>query len=550
MLKTLEIENLLIIEKINLDFENGFNVIVGETGSGKSILLDCLLIILGGRSTKDLIGIYGEKARIVAIFDISNNYEIKNILNENEINYDNEMIVIKKVIAKDYSKIFINDNLVSMNFIASIKDHLIEIHCQFEKNHLSNDKFLFYLDQFLNINKKYQLLFQFYDKMKILEKELKMEELNVQTAKDNFEYLIEIKKDLENLSPKNQEYEELLTKRNLLFHNEKITSSFNDLQNEIQKVNLKDFTFMFTKQTAKIDQYLTDKCREKISLISSNLDQSLSLFQEARELFSILSDNFVSSDNLLAEIEERISSFKDLARKYKSLPEGLYKLYYQTINEIKLIEFSDEKFSLLKKDFESAKKNYLSLASEISQMRKNGKNEFLNQIKYHLSDLGLEKARIDIKFYEDFNKFGIDKIEFLASMNFGLELMEIGKIASGGELSRLILALKIVISNKKNNILFFDEIDSGVSGKVATMIGIKLKELGCNGQVFTISHNPQVISKALNHFLVEKKHQEDKTKTTIKKLNYQEKIKFIASIISGDKINNHAIENAIMLCSD
>lgn len=196
------------------------------------------------------------------------------------------------------------------------------------------------------------------------------------------------------------------------------------------------------------------------------------------------------------------------------------------------------------------KKKYLSLANEISQMRKNGKDEFLSKIKYYLSELGLEKARIDISFHKDFNKFGIDKIEFLASMNFGLDLMQISKIASGGELSRLILALKIVISDNKTNVLFFDEIDSGVSGKVATMIGMKLKELGKSNQVFAISHNPQVISKGANHFLVEKTHEESKTKTTIKKLNYQEKIKFIASIISGNEINNHAIQSAIMLCSD
>lgn len=363
MLKTLEIENLLIIEKINLDFSNGYNVIIGETGSGKSILLDCLLIILGNRSTKDLIGIYGEKAKIIAIFDISNNQEIKNILNENEINCDNDILIIKKIIAKDYSKIFINDNQVTVNFISSIKDFLIEIHSQFEKNYLSNNKFLSYLDEFLNINKKYPLLFALYNNMKILEKELANEELNVQRIKDNFEYLLEMKKDLENLSAKNEEYEKLLTQRNLLLHNEKIISSFNDLEHEIKEVHLKDFILTFIKQTSKIDQYLNDEYREKISIISNSLDQSLILFEEAKELFLRLSNNFSSSDNLLIEIEERISFFKDLARKYKSLPEELYRLHEKVINEIKLIEISDERLSFLKKDFEDAKKK-ISIFSE------------------------------------------------------------------------------------------------------------------------------------------------------------------------------------------
>jgi len=554
MLIELKIDNILLMENLQIDFDEGFTAITGQTGAGKSVILDSIGIILGKRAETTILRDQNKQGVIVATFK-NTNEEINELLYSNGFfsSKNEDIIIIKKIITKNGSKIFINDIQTTIQFINSIAGNLLEIYSQFEQTDLFNvKKHLDILDKFGNLEEDLKQCKELYDIMENANNKYTTTKEEIDRQKENIEYLENFIKDIDVLKLQDDEYNELLTTKKTMVDSEKIATYINNAYNLI--INAKIGTIINKAQDNlnRAENNIDDNDSELKNTFNS-INEALENVYNSSKIAEELIDDFNSRNNFdelkLNEIEDRIKAINEIARKYQTTPIELKHQYTLAVEKLKKLSISDEVLGQLLENLKEAENNYLNFAKKLSEKRKENAKKLEQMVIQKLSNLKMEKVLFFAQFENvEYTENGIDKVVFFASMNSGMQPAPIHKIASGGELSRFMLAFKSALCSIQNTeTIIFDEIDTGVSGNVSFAIGREMQNLAKTSQVICITHNSQTASCANSHLFVSKEQNLDLAKTSVKKLTYEERIRAIAEMISCDEITNESLNNAKML---
>lgn len=554
MLESLSINNIVLIDKLNIHLENGLCVLTGETGSGKSILLDALGLAIGYRSNSKLLRNGEDKGSVIAVFDIANNQNCKILLDELGIEYDNNIIIRRILYSDGRSKAFINDIQVTQSFLQNVGETLVEIHGQNEQIGLlnsSNHREI--LDQFGNLIEKRKYLSNIFDKMKNVNNQLE----DLLSKKDNIEkekdYLKHIINEIEALNLHENEEQELAEKRILMMNKEKVLNVLNEVKDNLEGQYNIDKGISSAQHTLsrgiRLGDNLLENNKNAFEEIVENLEQASININEALLKIDSIFDTLGFDNSTLESVEDRLFAIRGLARKLNIQPDLILNLKTELEEKLSNLENQEVVIGDLEKEVKELKNNFLANAKELSNLRKETAIKLQNELMAELKPLKMEKTIFNVEFKEldenNWNKYGIDSIRFLASTNPGTPMNELSKIASGGELSRFMLALKVVLS-KVNSVptMIFDEIDTGISGAVAEAVGERLKKLGQTLQVLVVTHHAQVASKGNYHLKVQKEQQNDKTNTNVIVLEGKDRINEIARMFSGEIITEDALKVA------
>ncbi len=535
MITTLHIKNIGIIDDLSIELGEGFNVLTGETGAGKTLIIDAINIISGGRFSKEMIR-KGESYSFV---------EVNLYLPNNPMSIENNIIVSREIHLNGKNSCKINGRLVTLTELKEFMSNIIDIHGQNDNQKILNSKYhIKYLDNFigeelLNIKKQYKEL---YKKRIEIKKELK-DNLGDDKEKQRKLDLLKYQFDEIDLAKlKENEEEELEEKRKLFMNSEKIGKSLNsaDLalgEGAIDKINE---AIRAIEKISDIDKVYEEK-----------LTELKSIYYEVQELsrdISSLNSEMYFDENERNETEERLDLINSLKRKYGNSIIEILEYKNNIEQEIERINNLDEYNAKLKEKIKALEKEMQVLATKMHNIRVNIAQKLNENINKELKDLEMPNAKFYVEIKEtEFNKNGIDEIEFFISTNIGEDSKPLAKIASGGEMSRIMLAIKTVLANTDSTpILIFDEIDTGISGKAAKSVGEKLKIIGNSHQVLCITHQPSIAAKGDQNFYISKVSEEGRTYTKVKKLNEEEIIKEIARIANGE-ITDIALKHAIEL---
>lgn len=554
MLESLSINNIVLIDKLNIHLENGLCVLTGETGSGKSILLDALGLAIGYRSNSKLLRNGEDKGSVIAVFDIANNQNCKILLDELGIEYNNNIIIRRILYSDGRSKAFINDIQVTQSFLQNVGETLVEIHGQNEQIGLlnsSNHREI--LDQFGNLIDKRKQLSNIFEKMKNANNQLE----DLLSKKDNIEkekdYLKHIINEIEALNLHENEEQELAEKRILMMNKEKVLNVLNEVKDNLEGQYNIDKGISSAQHTLsrgiRLGDNLLENNKNAFEEIVENLEQASININEALSKIETIFNTLGFDNNTLESVEDRLFAIRGLARKLNIQPDLILNLKTELEEKLSNLENQEVVIGDLEKEVKELKNNFLANAKELSNLRKETAIKLQNELMAELKPLKMEKTIFNVEFKEldenNWNKYGIDSIRFLASTNPGTPMNELSKIASGGELSRFMLALKVVLS-KVNSVptMIFDEIDTGISGAVAEAVGERLKKLGQTLQVLVVTHHAQVASKGNYHLKVQKEQQNDKTNTNVIVLEGKDRINEIARMFSGEIITEDALKVA------
>lgn len=540
MLKSLYIRNIILIDEMDIEFKDGLCVLTGETGAGKSIILDSLGLVLGNRADLSMKPKNDNDAKISAIFTNYNTY-IDDILETKAIE-KNEELILKRIISKDgKSKSFVNDQIVSLNTLRKIGENLIEIESQFsEQGLLNSSTHLHVLDEFGSYNELLRQVQIKWDYLKIIENEYEDLKKKSETKKKEQEDINYNIKELKKLDPQNNDYSKLKEKRELLSNSEKIKDSITKiLQNFNNENNLDIESLVNTtlKETEKISAFLPD--------ISSKISEVFDCFLINLNEFKHELSNILDAENNkigIEEIDEKIFQFNKLSKRLDCRQDELVNkmnFFQNLVDDFQNIEDALRK----KKEKKNAvEKEYKDSATILSNQRVQAAIKMDKLINQELPDLKLENGffKTMINKEDVFGILGIDNAKFLIKTNPNSQMDELKKISSGGELCRFALAIKVVSSLKKIKTIIFDEVDSGIGGSVASAVGERLKRLGEKKQVIVVTHSPQVAALGDQHLKVSKLFIDGNNFTRLVSLNQNDKITEIARMLSGKIITPEA----------
>ena len=561
MLTNLLIKNFILIEELQLSFGHKLTVLTGETGAGKSILLDALSFALGSRSDTSQIRLGADMCQVIASFDILPNHPAiplmleHDIIEKSAITQNTEVILRRTLNRDSKTKAYINDIPVSLSTLKLIGDTLIEIHGQFDNQSLLNPAtHLGILDGFAHLAPQIEKCKSAYNHWHELQKSRITAEEDFAKAKADEEYLTHNLKELTDLSPHIGEEEELNSRRHLLMNSEKIITSIKDAFSYLSQYGDEPEKFI-TQASSALARIPDDAKNENLNAIMSELDSASSNLSDAYErLDQILNADGTDDTQTLEATEERLFAIRALARKHKVTPDELPAVTEHLQTLVTNINNSDELLNQKRAEEQKAKNEYLAIAHTLSDLRKSAGIKLSEKVMAELPPLKLERATFEVAITtasdDDDSKFtphGIDSVCFMGSTNSGSKKGLIHKIASGGELARYTLAIKVVISDASTiSSMVFDEVDTGISGATASAVGERLAKLSRTIQTLVITHSPQVASFGNYHFRVSKSYDEERgiTTTAVDQLSEPERITEIARIISGDKITPEALSAA------
>ena len=547
MLLQLNIKNFALIQELSVEFGKGFNILSGETGAGKSILIDTIDYVLGGKFSKDLIR-YGEnKTYVEAIFSVENR-KVYEILREMDIEEEEIIIISRETTISGKSIIKINGKAVVISYLKRIREKLLDIHGQHQNQNLLNRaSHIYYLDDFIG-DKLYIHLNNFIEVKEEYNKTLaRIKELKGNLDKDKLLDYIKFQiEDIEKANLKIGEEENLIEEFNVLSNAEKISmalgKSYAILENPNEGISVVEGLSKVINELSSVEKHF-EKAKEK----RERIEEALYLIEEtARDIRDISSDIYYDEFEL-EKINSRIYEIGLYKKKYG----GSIELILLNLENLKKQQEEMTNFEEIIKSLNITKKALEEKMKEISEVIHNIRIEnssiLEEKIKYELSYIGMEKSKIkiEIETSEEFNNRGNDNVNFMISTNPGEPLKPLEKVLSGGELSRIMLALKCVFIDKdKIPTLIFDEIDTGISGTIAKRVGEKMYEVSTNHQVLCITHLPQIAALSDCHYFVSKKVENDKTFTEIKTLDKEKKIKEIAKMTTGDEVSEVTLKNA------
>ena len=534
MLSELHIKNLAIIKDLSLIFRPGFSILTGETGAGKSIILQSLNLLSGGKGNSSIVRTETSQAVIEAVFELNSHSPIPDILAASGFESENELIIKRIISAQGRSRFYINGSLANAKMARKIAAHLISIASQHDHQQLLNPAHhLDFIDIIGNHLDEYK------------------------TYKNHYNTWLTLQQEFDTLSEQNRNKEQ--HKEFLLYQVNEITNSFlepgEDLLLDEEKSILKNSTQNQQLAAKSID--LLFIANQNLSIIRANLEQiasldhnSASLSEAIAEQSYLLEDHLVELRNYtdhiphnparLEEISERIGVITNLKRKYGTTIEDIIAFAAQNKQELLALKNSDERLDQLQDEITKLHNILLQKSQALSQKRQKTSLKLISKMNAELAGLCLKNGHFDIKIeHSDVSRTGCDNIEFLFSANHGEQVKPLKDVASGGELSRLLLGLKCILAQKDQvQTIIFDEIDSGISGEAAESVAHKLKQLAGHHQVICISHLVQIASLAHDHFRVSKEIIDNRTNTTITLLNAEQTIESLAHMLDGTAVND------------
>ncbi|MBO5334186.1 MAG: DNA repair protein RecN [Clostridia bacterium] len=546
MLSNLKISNIAIIKEAVVDFDNGLNVLTGETGAGKSIIIDAINAILGERTSRELIRTGCDSAEVSAFFDDLND-SVKLILNELGIDCEDESLAISRKIAIDGKNICkVNGVSVTVSMLKKIGQSLINVHGQLDNHNLLNEELHYtYIDSFAENNDILEEYFNAYNDYCTCKKRFDNLIVNENEKARKIDLLSYQIKEIEDACVKIGEWEELEKRKKVLQNAEQLLNLVN---NAVEIINGNDnfsgvADMLNTVSNSLIKASAYDETLNNVSNTISEM--SYSIADCARELNSFLYSLDVDP-NELDIIEERLDVLFRLSKKYGPNETEILEFLEKAQKELEEITFSDKLKDQLEIELNQKYEVLDRINRKLSANRQKYGKIFIDKVKNELTFLDM--ASISFKIVQNrksFDETGADEIYFLISANVGEEPKPLSKIASGGELSRIMLAIKNVLASKDNiQTLIFDEVDTGVSGRAAQKIGIKLKEVSKNRQVLCVTHLAQIACFADNHFLISKSESENKTYTKVENLDKEGKIRELARIIGGIEATQLSLDTA------
>lgn len=544
MLQSLSIRNVVLIDKLDLDFKSGLSVLTGETGAGKSILLDSLGLVLGNRAETSLIRQGEDKLSVTAQFSLQKQTPaLRALLDEYEIEADDELLIKRSLTRDGKGKIFINDQPAGAKLLKEIGKYLVEVHGQFDNQGLLNPaNHLDVLDAYgayKPLADRTAAAFAAYKKARAARQEA---EKNIARAKEDEENLRHWVDELEKMNPRPDEEDELGKKRQEMMNAEKIIDSLNyaygalteraDVQGAIRSAQ----SAMDKANTLVDGRYQT---------IIDMLDQALIDISETINELEEVSHNVSLNQNELENIEERLYALRGLARKHNVAVSDLPQTLADFRNRLSTIELGEEGIAALRKAEDTAKLDYVKAANELSFARQAAALQLDNKVMSELPPLKMEKARfvtvVEKTDESGWSEKGFNNVYFTVATNPNSPQGPLNKIASGGELARFMLALKVNLAQSSSvATMIFDEVDAGVGGATAQAVGERLARLARDVQVLVVTHSPQVAACGNNHFKVEKSTADNVTTTTVRELTKIEKSEEIARMLAGEVITDAA----------
>ena len=543
MLQKLNVKNFALIDKVEVDFNSGFSVITGETGSGKSILIDALGLVLGERADVKLLRDEQTKCIVEAEFRISD-YRLKSFFSKQDLDYEEDSIIRREILPSGKSRAFINDTPVTLNILKELSNRLVDIHSQHQNLALNDKSFLYkILDSFAKINlNHYSTVFEEYKVLKQNLTELRENESKQKLDIDYYQF------QLNELVEANLIEGELKSKEEEL----KLVSNAEHIKNALEKsvylLNESDQNILTSLEEIKNELNQISDVSEEFSILNDRVQSTLIELKDLTEELETNNSNSDFETSNILELTERINLINNLLSKHRLQTEDeLIELKESLSAKLQDANSFDERIAQLELELNIKNTECKAIALKIEEQRLSNIPNLEKKINSILSDLSMSNAQIkvDLNKADGLNYFGLNTIEFLFKANKGGAFNPVNKVASGGELSRLMLAIKFILA--KSSVLptlIFDEIDTGVSGEVANKMGKLIKDMSKKMQVFSISHLPQIAGKAETHYKVFKFDQGDKTTSSIKLLNNNERIEEIAMMLNGQQLSEAAISNA------
>lgn len=559
MIKTLEIKDYALIDRINVEFGKGLNVITGETGAGKSILIDAMGLLLGERASTEVVRKDASKSVVEGIFDVEENKKVKKLLNENDIDHNPELILRREISAKGTNRCFVNDTPVPLSLIKDLGNLLVDLHGQHEhQSLLRTETHIDFLDEFgdyTDLLNKYRLCFDELINTKNELESLKEHESTLKEKREIYSFQI---KEIDSISPEDEEDEKLGDELMILENSEKLaglTSEIYSLLYEDEKsiheliVKVKNDLI----QLAEIDKSFNESANEAETV--------LALVNDISSFIRSYKSNVEFKPEHIDDIRERLGTITLLKKKYGGSIKSILEHRKIIGEKFYLADNISEKINDLQNRLFEQRKNAGTMAFSISKKRKETSEKVKQGVEEYLKELGISQPNFQTKIInkvgEESNYLtfknksfscsarGVDKVEFFISTNSGENPKPLAKVASGGEISRIMLSLKSTLAKSdKLPLLIFDEIDAGVSGRIAQKVGNLLKELAAFHQIITITHLPQIAGLADHHYVVNKFTKNGRTVSSIAKLADEEKIKEVAKLMSGEKLTKASIKGA------
>jgi DNA repair protein RecN (Recombination protein N) len=561
MIKSLLIQDYALIEKIEIDFNAGLNIITGETGAGKSILIDAMSLLLGERASSDVIRKGADKSVVEGIFNLDKNKKVKTFLTENGLEELPELIIRREISSKGSNRCFVNDSPVPLNIIKDLGDLLVDLHGQHEhQSLLRKETHINFLDGFGSseeLLRTYKWLYSSLTKLLNELKEVKHKDAAYREKRDVLEFQM---KEIDAVSPQLGEEEKLASELKILENSEKLLSLTNriyeglyDSENSVQDTLSKIKNDL--AELAKIDTTLSEsdsECETALTLIN-DISDNIRKYKAKIEL----------EPEQIEAVRERLGAINLLKKKYGGSIESLLEIRKKIGEEFQAAKGDSINITELEKKIKAVRENASSAAEKLSKERSSVSKKVKKEIELILSELGILNAKFEVRISQKelnnhdenslrfnnknfaYDSNGCDEVEFYISTNIGEDVKPLARVASGGEVSRIMLALKSVLAKSdKLPLLIFDEIDSGISGNIAQKVGQALRSLASFHQIIAITHLPQIAAFSDHHYAVEKKTVDDRVTSSIRQLDDRGKVIEVAKLLSGEKVTDASIKSA------
>ncbi|WP_425448586.1 DNA repair protein RecN [Dethiothermospora halolimnae] len=554
MLLELSIQNFAIIDEVNISFTKGFNVLTGETGAGKSIIIDAVGLLLGGRANRSYIGTSGDKTIIEGLFHIDEDNDISDVLEGFGIDKEPDSIILitREIFSSGRSTSRINGRTVTLNMLKELTKKLVDIHGQHEhQSLLSPENHIKLIDSLggkkigilkENVKNKYNEILALKNKLKKYNSDDKEKERKIDLLKFQLDEI-----DVANL--KREEEEILFNEYNILSNSENIIETLTKVN---ETLNSNDYNYSsIIDQLINLGSQLRDisKHDKKLERYVEDFDAIIFTIQDLTRELRSYEENIDYNPERLNELQNRLNTINDLKRKYGNTIDEILDYRNKIYNEYQFIVNSEEEIRIINNEIEKIEKELSKICEELTLERKGISKNIEKSITKELSELNMKDVKFEVQFkkYDYYTQDGIDNVEFLISTNIGEPLKPLSKIVSGGEMSRIMLAFKNILADVDNiSCLIFDEIDTGISGRTAQVLSEKISKISKTHQILCITHLPQIAAMGDSHFLINKIVKDNRTITKVKKLDYSKRVDELSRLLGGvdltDTTRNHAKE--------
>lgn len=542
MLLEISIKQFAIIEEVSLTFDKGMTILSGETGAGKSIIIDAMNLMLGARATTEVIRHGSSKAEIEGLFSVDHSRPVDQLLAEQGIEASDELIIRREILQNGRSISRINGQLVNLSVLKQLGQYLVDIHGQHDQEELMKSSNHIHLldnfgeEDFWQLKEAYQTTF---DRYRSLRKQVLEKQKNDQEHKARIEMLEYQIAEIEEADLQQGEDLALEQERDKLLNHKQIADT---LHNAYAQLDNDEFSSLNNLRSAMMDLQSLEDYDPDYQSLSQQLTESYYIVEEVTRRLGDVLDHLDFDGNRLMQLDNRLDVLHRITRKYGGSVDDVLAYLSKITDEYALLTGNSLSVDDMEDQLKDLEKELIQLAKQVGQARRHLAQALEQEIRQELQDLYMEKAKFQVQFSKGkFNREGNEQVEFYISTNPGEDLKPLVKVASGGELSRLMLAIKSALSRKEGKTaIVFDEVDTGVSGRVAQAIAQKIYKIGQNGQVLAISHLPQVIAVADNQFFIEKISDEHSTVSQVRLLDREERIEEIAKMLAGEQVSEAA----------